>query len=566
MKALGLVLPWFLVACTQPVANSSCDTTPCTGGRVCDVATRLCLANPLPRVHITTPTVNDRVSTTPVTVQGEASDNTSVTKLEYSVNAGGSWTQFPSDAGDAFSVQVALPEVDLQQLPILIRATDDFGAQGIGVVRANVDTRAPTFTVFPADGTRASDAGQVQVQFSEPVIDDANPILTPSAGAGTWSADRTRFTFPALTRGTSYAVGVPVGAYHDSFGHPVDGGTVRFYTSPAQPPPGDFSTPPDVLDFDAVSDPDGVVTVVMKSHGSGPFQYVWGRFNPGTGAFESFGSATDTGSDQLRAVANVKVNADLTTTRLSGFYKLTLAAPSTGMASWKFEPGSVQTLGSDTPGIVPLPASCAEMSGADVGLVKLGGTTNSYSRNPQSIPLHLQPQWLGGATPELWEAIGVTNGQLARERYLASCAPPATFQIKYVVFDEHVDSPANFSVALSADGQQSLYVYDSAGGRIESCHHCDGVDCNQAQTTKHPIGEHLQVASTGVGSRVLGARMKDGKVELLQRDLTAPCDGNWSTLGKFDGATVQRFVPLMIAGKPGLILLYGASAMRIAYP
>ena len=180
------------VGCHSLPPNSTCDAAPCSEGRICDDATKLCLANPLPQVVITAPNPAVRVTQAQVELRGTATDNTTVKKVEVRVGDGG-WAPIKLSEG-AFAVQLSLPEVDQQALPITVRATDDFGAQGETTVTPPTDTRSPTFTFEPANGTRGAIQTAVTVRFSEPVTATGSGItITPSVDGGAWDPTRSIF-------------------------------------------------------------------------------------------------------------------------------------------------------------------------------------------------------------------------------------------------------------------------------------------------------------------------------------------------------------------------------------
>ena len=80
-----------------------------------------------------------------------------------------------------------------------------------------------------------------------------------------------------------------------------------------------------------------------------------------------------------------------------------------------------------------------------------------------------------------------------------------------------------------------------------------------------PKPEDIHVTSANSGGLVYGARRKGSNIELITRDLTTSCTGEWTTVGSVDGNGVDSFRPVMFGHVRGLIVQRGGQ-LQVVYP
>jgi len=512
-----------------------------------------------------------------------------ITKLEYSFADAGDWTVLDAGSEGSFDAVVALPPVDHRPLAFNVRATDERGAQGVGTVVASVDDVAPTATFSAADqNLRASRT--LRITFSEPVLPSpGTPSIrvTPDAGVGTWSGDKASYVVSDLSPNTVYTASVPAGGVTDAVGHPGLAAASTFRTQGAQPLSGTTVAPPGGLtafvDFDAVSDSSGVVTVVARAlDGSGNDSLVWGQFDPASGVFAPAQTPLPGSAQQKRLAAVAFAGPTPSAPRVSGFWvNQVLSSTDTHSAYWQLEGGAVQSRLTDTFAVLPTPSGCAEAATADppgVALAIDGGNGVVYSRPPNAAePWGVTPDRVAARSPQDWVWFAQSGNQIDQGARLCDCADGGTHACRFLALpgaSAVVDAATQAHLSVAITQAHSLYVYDNVDGsaRTEVCQQCAAADGGalgcvaEAQSTSK-VGQYLQVASTHTGEKVLGARLTldaTPKTELLERDLST-CTGAWTVIGTLDSSSAE-FRPVMFGNQPGLLYLTSDKKLGVYVP
>jgi hypothetical protein len=393
---------------------------------------------------------------------------------------------------------------------------------------------------------------------------------------GSWSADRRSYEIPGLAVDMIYSAEVPIGTVRDDAGNLAAKARSTFRTQARQPLSGDQIPPPGGLttfvDFDATSDSDGVVSVAARAvNGSGDLSLVFGRFDPGSGAFTLLRSpsAGTTPLNHLQVVAAVAQAPEAP--RISAFaVDQGVSGTQSQDAFWAEEGASAQASYGKTYAVVPTPSGCAESATEDppgVGLA-LDASGPVYRRPPNpDVPLPFVPQEVAIRSPDEWEWLSQSGSVIQRQLHLCHCdtnGSSCDFVPASGGTPVATDAASVSALSVAAVPGRRLYVYDHRDGnsRTEACFACvTGTDTaggcpDDASQVTSQASQHLRVAP-GPGQTVIGARLTTGSpvgLELVQRDLSQSCSGNWSVLGKVDSAT-DAFRPVMFGDRPGLLYL-----------
>lgn len=462
-------------------------------------------------------------------------------------------TTSPTDDGVTYTVR--------------LRATDEAGNATTVTRSIGVDRVAPTFQFDRQDGTRLTPPS-VTLTFSEPVTAAGAPFsLDPAEGVASAPVpfSGSDFAFTGLTGDSTYTASLAAGAVVDAFGNPSEGAqTVTFHTRPAQPAAGSVQTlRSDVLAFDVSSDPDGVVTLLLETTGTGKPMAMF-LFDPATGVPAS---AVITGRPSgtllhLSAASWSTVQADLSSKRAQG-YRM---AYSGGLSAIGVAGSSILPAPGDE-FVVPVPPGCAD----DPATGPLGVVTSGYNftRGFSTESVEVLPDRLLIQGPNDWELVGLEGGVLKAQTRLCACGAVTlcAWQPSRTLSLPGGATPLaepRLSVTGTAAGERRLYVVDADSGlRTELCQvRCPaGETCPSNASQSTPLAEGLFVASAGSGNAVIGARKGGTGVQLLTRDLQNSCGGAWTvtaTAPGSDGATVTQWRPAMFGDRPGLLWLDGS--------
>jgi hypothetical protein len=438
-------------------------------------------------------------------------------------------------------------------------AVDTAGRDGGASVPVWLDQVSPQGVLSPRHAERATES-LVRVVFDETVVPTgAGPAieLVPADGTGRFIDGG--YVISGLAFLTTYTASVPAGAMVDMQGNPSRAaGPVVFTTGASPPSSPTVRNAGQVLDVDATSDEDGVVTVVVQVDGGAVALYSWGTFDGRTGDFQVLDQASDSTADVFQAVGAAGSDGGVPVLRTTGFFKGSLSSTTLRSAAWRAGSAS----GSQSTGALALIAtgpSCLELPGADpVGLV-VTGSPELYLRAPGSLalPAPTLPARLGVRSADGWELVSVAFEALDRVVFRPPCPPGAgPAFIAQPGFRTGVRIPPRLSVALP-DADRSLYVYDGVDGeRIEFCDACVGAtsDAGCPASFERVTRPGLTAATRRSGGRVLGAALDGGVIELLERDLSAGCSTAWQSLGVLPGsAGAIRWVPVLFGSRPGAV-------------
>ncbi|HLL85257.1 MAG TPA: Ig-like domain-containing protein, partial [Longimicrobium sp.] len=392
--------------------------------------------------------------------------------------------------------------------------------------------------------------------------------LLPAAPRSRANADRTLFEFAPLEPDTTYRLTLEPGAARDLAGNPGTSTLSTFFlTSPAVPDSGAvlaFEGPP-VHDFEVAFDEDGVLSVAAVL--GEPAQAVgWGVFSPKTGRFESLAVPFAAGLRAVRLVAGLAGDGVMPPKRTFGLALERQRPGGTGLlrtAFWRFGDGAVQSF-EGALAVVPKPGGCNENAPDTVGLAILGGSGALYrraGRADEAIASGFLPRAVEARSPDNWEWFQDDGGVLRRQLRTCACGGGCGFTVPELVrTDLHPADPELSLAAPRANGR--LYVFnDGMNARVEACYEC-GVGgmgtgaCTLVGEQPGSVVEDLRVTSAKDGGRVLGARRREGTVELLERDLSMGCAGGWTVLAApAEVANAVRFRPVRVGKRVGLLYL-----------
>lgn len=579
IAACWAALSWG-TACVQPNPSAFCDEAhDCPTGQACDLQTRLCVL-PVPAITLDEPRNNQVITSQLLMLRGKIASDDPAT-ASYSYGAGGEWQPLSLSPEGTFNVELLLPPLDSELLPVRVRATGAMGQSSEAVVRPLVDNVAPVLTLSPADGTQRAPPA-ITLVSSEPLAGTSASAwpasLSPDAGVtGTWNADRTQFWFRNLEPEAAYQVSVPADTVTDFAGNRNLVGAQGTVVTGPRTPEGDLTLSfggARALDFEVAFDEDGVVSIAV-SLDTAPQTVLWGWFSPRTGRFEVLGQALSGNLRHLRVVAARERVPGSAPERTSAVL-FERVHPGTQelyrSAQWKAGANPVQARTLDGLAVVPGPGGCAEPSPGSVGLAVLGaGGGATYQRSdgsidPRALPGGFLPRWVAYRSPDHWEWFDLSAssgaGSFRRQVWLCDCgaSPSCGFlpSLDVVRASNDVDSGnAQLSMALTPLGRR-LYVFNSMGGgpsRLETCY-----DCSAGPGSCTPGGEqaasNLWVASMNDGGKVLGARESGGQLELVTRDLESGCSApwTWTVLGSIQKTLSEgKFRPVMFGDRPGLV-------------
>ena len=579
---IGLVLA--LVGC-RGVGNAGCQSGSCPSGQVCDQATQLCIkaapVQPGIQIQIDQPSEGETLSGDITPLVGSVTEaDGSITSAEYSFDDAGAWTPLDLDGSGAFNVNIPLPTENAAPVQITVRATDAKGTQKLDSVDGIVDNVAPTASVSAADNSRANEL-TLKVRFDEPVLPETStPVLliSPDAGTGAWSADRTTYSVQ-LTPDTVYTAQVQASSVRDSANNKNPASPqITFRTRPIGPASGTVIDPPagyGFTAFDAKSDSDGVTALAAAvTYTSNDVKIFWGSFDPKTGGFVSHELDSPGQVSSIRALAHVGAAPDAR--RIYGaIVDLTLEDGGTlSQAVWQQEGSAPVSKLEDVLAMVPTDPGCAE-PGGPVGLAVTDAGTPFYVRTGQSlVPLPFSPRWTLAQSGDEWEWLATEGKTLVRQKYFCDCTagtcgfvPDSGTTVVY----SPVDNATSISAARTVLDRR-LLVFQSNGAQYERCEACLDSDAGTCPTTVNQLdssSNNLRVASMNQDGWVIGSRFPAGQTngfELVKRDLGSSCDSTWAVLGAIPDAGTTNFVPVMFGPNPGVLYLDTDQTIRVFVP
>lgn len=572
-----LALP--ALAC-GPSLGAFCDAQGnCPGARLCEPATKLCVVDEPPVVTIHTPTSGARFDGTVLHLEGHVQDDVSVVSADVRIGGeAGTWLPLSIQGDGTVVTDVPVLPMDQAPLQVDVRAFDNRMQVGISSVYPLVDNLTPSARFEPPDGTRKV-SGRITLVFSEPVevTDGGVPlVLTTAADGGTqspgsWDTAHRTFTISGLSPDTGYTATYAANLVHDDFGHlnPL-GGSARIWTEPKQPDNLILMTLEDAMvSFDSASDPDGVVTLVVKARpATGPEKYILGRVDPKTGAFTPFNKQEETlGPTAIyQAVAGATFLADMTPVRASGFSENPLTAASIALP---FIDGLSVTLSTNVSALLAVPAPCGPSTPPLATLSYAAGGPFSLQWPGVQIPVSNTATRTFVRSSLDWELLDERPSgdtfTVDRQHFLGTCPLPASPLSHTPNF---LTGVSNLSVALPLKGA-NFYVYNLNNTRVLDCVVCAADDSQCAHDTSQvsSVAGNLQIAA-GPPRVLLGARRNDrGQVELLQRDATL-CSATWKLLAPVPDSTagtVFNFQPVLLGNQPAL-LLQRSNTLSIYFP
>jgi hypothetical protein len=555
---LGLMCLLIASACTSLTDAAFCSSG-CGTCQACDQTTQLCV-DVRPEVTLSAPAHGGRFDGGQVPVAGTVRFFAGAGPKEVSgALPDGRWQPLALDGG-AFDTELGVPVLDGGSYRVQVRAVDTADCVGVSGVDVRLDQVAPTGSLTPAHGARGTEA-TVRLLFDEAVFPaGTGPVihLSPDAGTGRFLAGG--YEVAGLDDLTTYSARVEAGAMVDGFGNPSAAiGPVVFTTGASPPRATVLLNAGEVLDVDAASDEDGVVTVVARIDGGTLSLFAWGAFDGRTGGFQVLDQASDVSAEMFQAVSGSVDDGGVPLLRTSGYFKGSASSSTLRSAEWR----TGATAGSQSTGALALIAtgpSCAESPGADaVGLV-VAGSPDRYQRPPGSmaVPVPSVPVRLGLRSASSWELVSLTYAGLDRVAFRPACAGGGSADFTAQSgFTTRVATPPRLSIAL-ADADRSLYVFDDLEReRVERCEACVGAAAGSScpPTVERTARPGLMVASRRSGGRVLGAALADtGAIELLERDLSDDCGSPWQSLGVFPASRgAIRWVPVLFGARPGIV-------------
>jgi len=555
---LGLASQLMAAGCTQLTDTAFCSNG-CAAGQACDPGTQLCV-DVRPEVLLLAPVPDAGFDGGLVPVKGTVRffDDAGAREVSGGLPDGGCLPLLLD--GGAFETTVPVPVLDGGRYVVRVRAVDTADRVGEAAVSVRLDQVPPTGALVPGDGARGTEPA-VRVVFDEDVLlPGADPVIHLSPDGGIGRLTSSGYEISGLAFLTTYTAHVEAGAAVDRFGNRSAAvGPIVFTTGASPPTSPTLLNAGQVLDVDATSDEDGVVTVVARLDGGTLSLFAWGTFDGRTGTFQVLDQASDATAEMFQAVGASAGAAGVPALRTSGFFKGSLSDSTLRSAEWRAG-AMTGTVSIGALALIPTGPSCIEAPGADpVGLV-VAGSPNLYQRAPGSTPLPLStlPARLGLRSSSGWELLSVTFTSVDRVVFRPACAGggPEPFAAQAAVITG-VRTLSRLSVALP-DADRSLYVFDGLlGDRVERCEACVGAasDAGCPPSFERSTRGGLVVATRRSGGRVLGAAAADGGgVELLERDLEPGCATDWQPLGVLPGSQgAIRWAPVLFGARPGAV-------------
>lgn len=536
-----------------------------------------------PVLAITAPSEGAKLNIADVGASGNvnlawtASDGDPQSVAKYQLGGAGPWvtvTQSPLPVGTS-------PTDNPGSYSVAVKVTDRAGNETSATRAFQVDRVAPTaISTLPPDGSRMN-LPAVSVSLSEMVSQVATPLVLNPAPTGALQSNPPSFSYSGLAGGTAFVATVPAGAVKDSFDNPNPAASWKFHVAPLPPVNGVLVTgvgscsEPLRVAFDG----DGQVNLAVKDGTCSGL--AWWEISPATGAANLLSQSNQKPSS-FSVAAWRSIKADLAPGRVQGTSHSYISGippyPTFWLAGWRID--GVSATGPVGAVPLPMPPGCAEPAGlSEVGALRQVGTAGEYFRSgmASATPIGIKPMYLIAPHPDFWEAteltppnIKVVVQQCRCDRFGNGCSigAPST------VYSD-ASSSADLSVAATATGGRLLHVYnDASGSRTEACRvHLEGVcplPCglppDGSQTS--PTAERLRVASGNQREKLIGARVRAGAIEVVERDLTSSCTGSWTLLGTAPAGSgsSSAFEPVMFGRKPGVLYLEGGSIKAYVTP
>lgn len=474
----------------------------------------------------------------PQTIVRQVGTTAALTALEVQTSA--------TDDGGGYTVQ--------------LEAVDSAGNVSTDAVDFSVDRVAPRITqAFPLDGS-ISAARSAVVKFTEP-MQASSPALTvsPAVPPGAWGVDRQAFFIELPTPDTLYTL--TLGALADDHGNPLGATpTWRVTTTPELPLNGAIIANL-VHRFDAATDEDGVLTVVTAA---GSYARTH-RFDPRTGTFVSDPEVLVLPGEPVQAVAHRTRPADQSPRRVAG--ARVTSASSNPRVDWWLD-RALMTTPNLAAALIPTPALEAEGAGlGPVGFIRNG----LYERSGrQSLAVAVRPDRVG-AVDGRWELVQLNATGFTRQTFFCSRpypnAPPSCGLTASASYGQFSSTP-RYSHAVTR--HCSLHVYDDASGSrvlftepfVESCRLGS---CPSNTLAPENIFFGLEVA-TATPTTAVGARRNSQGVAVFDLTPDASCNLLQGASAQLVASNVASFRPVRIGGKPGLVWLDTAGAVRLFLP
>lgn len=492
----------------------------------------------------------------------------------------GQWTTLTTDE---LAVMVA-PNANGRAYDVFLRAEDSFGNRSEVQTHFTVDVVPPQVVQWSHPNNARMQPRTFSLEFSEPVFlpngSSASSAIhvtpPPPGGAGTWIGNG--YVLPGLQGDTVYTLNVAAGALVDGHGNPMAAISRSFHTEPVVPASG-ATLLTGVQRFEAASDEDGVVTLVVARSGSPQNRFRPYALDPVLGVPVPLAQEIQAGSSgRLHVTASRALNG-LAADRVAGWsLQMTSGGSAGSLGGWySATNGSYHTLGDEL--LVPVDRGCADMPTAGrVGFVsKVSGIYSRANSAAQSSGLSAAHK-VGPASENLWALVGLAGTPTQHSLRMTARSCVCSQGTSSCTFDDVVELGATDGdldrVSIAAAPMRILTVFPSGTAMRESCYGvtwpgCTSGLCAQPSVTSglHPVGTELVVAPKFEGNRVLGARrVGAGSVELMQKDLSASCGAPWAALGTVpQSATATRFRPVRLGTRSAVLYLDG-DALKVWYP
>ncbi|MBX5481030.1 MAG: Ig-like domain-containing protein [Myxococcaceae bacterium] len=507
------------------------------------------------------------------------------------------WTSSDGDSAFTTSLRI-LPDptpfaVTGTSLPIPTQATDNGKTYGIELtatdrmgnkvtqqVAYSVDRVAPTLvSSIPANNARLVDAN-LTLTFSEPVtFQSGMTVFTPPVALPTQT--KSTFTIP-LNNYAVYTLTLPAGVVVDAYGNPSPSYTgSTFLTAPAAPNPSTFSLSVDATSserFDAISDEDGVVSIVYRKPGG----FVeFGEIDPQSGNYVAKKTVSAGSTSDFTISSHREVNTpQLTALRYRGFGFD--AQNGTKYAATVDPNGAVsQVGGSSALAIVPFKPGCADDPGADFAYLDASGglyragtlVENAPFEEASSIAGHHRNAWAAAGYDDLTLTISERRCYCFGWDYFCGFPSYLTYQISPADRRARLVYPGNGKFMLTT--WYSLYDGKIREWCVKACGSSMICPILTPSESVRPLNENLVIAQHIDPNKILGAGLNSaGKLELRERVVDTGCfDHPWTVIATAPSSLTlsanvfeQRYVPVMFGIKPGVLYLDNSNTLRAWIP
>lgn len=523
-----------------------------------------------PVVAFTAPAANQRFNASAFT----ASQNVTVSWTVTDADTQAATTTVNGAASTALTTSIATTANDNPAMySTTVVAADRAGNSSTATVNWSVDRRVPTVVTWtPANNARNVEPWESVITFSEAVSGalPTSPALTITGEAAptndSWNTAHTTYTLPLATF-KSRALDVAIAAnLADDYGNPVAASTRRFHLATGFPSGTNLVIAQGVVQFDASSDNDGVVSIVALTPGFQVYQDVGGAFV----------NIRQTSPGNYFTVVAVSAGNVVNPTTLQSSSRVgTSTFETTAGASWwaTYVDGveAAAAFAAAPAAIVSRPPLANEPVGSNGTFGHIVGTT--YTRGTLTRTLSNEGRYVVAQSNDSWAAFATSTTQVLWSHYRCRALITGGHNCGSIGYGASATNPTALKAAMTPNGNCLATTWTTGTSRqavFQALSPCDLASC--FDDTNLPLvppaltPADLRVAPYGAnGENTLLFSYRDGTLNFKLAKMTQTCAPGGSTeLGSVPSGVAHQ--PIRVGNRPGLLYIDNGYNLRLYVP